>query len=121
MYQVKCSNNQLLIQNFKKFLLFVMLQQYKPSIIAALISTIRYIVTQTPAEVQQTSIVQLIFVAWFFIFLSMNGIAGLIYAVVLWYRFRAKEANLNSYRKAVILIWMLESISMDRLSLLVDC
>ena len=104
MYQVKCSNNQFLLQNFKKFLLFVMTQQFKSSIIAALIYTIHYIVTQTPAEVQQTSIVQLIFVEWLFIFLPMNFIAGLIYAVVLWYRFRAKEVDLKSYRKAVIVI-----------------
>lgn len=104
MYRINHSNNQFLIQNFKKFLLFVMAQQFKPSIIAALIYTIHYIFTQTLAEVQQTSIVQLIFVAWFVIFLPMNVIAGLIYAVMLWYTFRTKEVNLNSYRKAVIVI-----------------
>ncbi len=104
MYRINHSNNQFLIQNFKKFLLFVMTQQFKPSIIAALIYTIHYIVTQTSAEVQQISIIQLIFLAWLFIFLPMNVIAGLIYAVVLWYRFRAKQVNLNSYRKTVALI-----------------
>ncbi|MBM7844071.1 hypothetical protein JOD20_002711 [Herpetosiphon giganteus] len=109
MYRINHSNNQFLIQNFKKFLLFVMTQQFKPSIIAALIYTIHYIVTQTPAEVQQISIVQLILLSWLFIFLPMNVIAGLIYTVVLWYRFRTKEVNLDSYRKSVALIafWVL--------------